>query len=35
MQKFSSSPTCCRKNKLMVEFKVPIFVIGCSEKIAR
>jgi methyl coenzyme M reductase subunit C-like uncharacterized protein (methanogenesis marker protein 7) len=35
MQKFSSSPTCSRKNKLMDEFKVPIFVTGGSEKIAR
>jgi len=35
MQKISSSPTYSRKNKLMDEFKVPIFVTGCSENIAK
>jgi hypothetical protein len=31
MQKFSSSPTCSRKNKLMDEFVVPVFVTGYSK----
>jgi len=35
MQKILSSPTYSRKNKLMGEFKVPIFVTGCSENVAR